>query len=156
MGAEGGGSKRGSGRHGVSLPQFTAREEHVLRQTALHAIQVVSKQLQLRQRVTATAMVYFWRFYSGRPGGGNEPLAFTDCDPRIVVPAVVYLAAKTEESWVKAQYVAEKLCKLPLRFYQIGGAGLGNVASTFKVTARSELWRWWGRVVGGRFGEIDV
>ena len=119
-------------------PQFTQREEHVLRQTALHAIQVVSKNLQLRQRVTATAMVYFWRFYSGRPGSESEALGFSDCDPRIVVPAVVYLAAKTEESWLKAQYVAEKLCKLPNRFYQIGKTRAGGSAPSFKVTSRSE------------------
>ena len=82
-------------------------------------------------------MVYFWRFYAGRPGTSSKPLTFADCDPRIVVPAVVYLAAKTEDSWVKAQYVAEKLPKLDGRFGQ-PSMTTNKGAKRMGVTARSK------------------
>lgn len=41
----------------------------------------------LRQRVVATAAVYFWKFYLRR--------SFCRADPRLIAPACLFLASKT-------------------------------------------------------------
>jgi hypothetical protein len=53
-------------------------------------ISKLGKKLQLRQRVIATAIVFFRRFYTKN--------SYCDTDPFIVVAACCYLASKAEES----------------------------------------------------------
>ena len=56
----------------------------------ISAISKLGKKLQLRQRVIATATVFFRRFYLKN--------AYCDTDPFIVIAACCYVAAKAEES----------------------------------------------------------
>lgn len=44
----------------------------------------------LRRRVASVASLYFRRFYLRR--------SFADCDPRVVMPAALFLASKVEET----------------------------------------------------------
>ena len=54
---------------------------------------MLCKRLNLRQRVVATASVYFQRFYSKN--------TFASTDPFLLLTACVYLAAKVEEAAVR-------------------------------------------------------
>lgn len=59
----------------------------------------------LRQRVVGTAAVYFWKFYLRRD--------FCDADPRLLAPACLFLASKTEETPVHSKlllHYARRLC----------------------------------------------
>lgn len=58
-------------------------------------ISSLAKKSSLRQRVAATASVYFKRFYMKN--------CYRDHDPRLLAPAALYLAAKTEEHTVQAK-----------------------------------------------------
>lgn len=53
-------------------------------------IQKLCRRLSLRQAVTATAIVYFRRFYLRN--------AYCDTDPPLVAAACCYVAAKAEET----------------------------------------------------------
>lgn len=59
----------------------------------------------LRQRVVATAAVYFWKFYLRR--------SFCRADPRLIAPACLFLASKTEETPIHSKlllHYARRLC----------------------------------------------
>jgi cyclin-C len=60
-------------------------------------ISKLGKKLQLRQRVIATATVFFRRFYLKN--------SYCETDPFIVISACCYLAAKAEESPVHIKNV---------------------------------------------------
>jgi cyclin-C len=60
-------------------------------------ISKLGKKLQLRQRVVATAIVFFKRFYLKN--------AYCETDPFIVIAACCYVAAKAEESPVHIKNV---------------------------------------------------
>jgi cyclin C len=60
-------------------------------------ISKLGKKLQLRQRVIATATVFFRRFYLKN--------SYCETDPYIVISACCYLAAKAEESPVHIKNV---------------------------------------------------
>ncbi|XP_039253475.1 cyclin-C-like [Styela clava] len=57
-----------------------------------NVIQAIGEQLKLRQQVIATATVYFKRFYCRHP--------LRSCDPLLLAPTCIFLAAKVEESGV--------------------------------------------------------
>ncbi len=58
----------------------------------------------LRQRVAATAIVYFKRFYVRH--------SLKDHDPRLIAPVSLYLAAKTEEHTLQAKIVVAQMAAL--------------------------------------------
>lgn len=60
-------------------------------------ISKLGKQLSLRQRVIATATIFFRRFYLKN--------AYCETDPFIVIAACCYVAAKCEESPVHIKSV---------------------------------------------------
>ncbi|KAF9268444.1 cyclin-like protein [Marasmius fiardii PR-910] len=62
-----------------------------------NVISKLGKKLQLRQRVTATATVFFRRFYLKS--------SYCETDPFLVIAACCYVAAKTEESPVHIKNV---------------------------------------------------
>lgn len=55
-----------------------------------NVIQAIGEQVKVRQQVIATATVYFRRFYARYP--------LKSCDPILLAPTCIYLAAKVEES----------------------------------------------------------
>jgi len=57
-------------------------------------MEVLGRQLKLHQKVIATAIVYFKRFFVRN--------SFVDHDPRLVIPTCLYLAAKVEECAMQA------------------------------------------------------
>ena len=63
-------------------------------------ISKLGKKLQLRQRVIATATVFFRRFYVKN--------SFCETDPFIVIAACCYVAAKAEESPVHIKNVVSE------------------------------------------------
>ena len=63
--------------------------EKIMRPHLVVYAQALGKRLHLLSRVTATAVVFISRFYLST--------RMRDADPRIIVPAAVYLAAKVEE-----------------------------------------------------------
>ena len=64
---------------------------------ASEVISKLGKKLQLRQRVIATATVFFRRFYVKN--------SYCDTDPFMVIAACCYVAAKAEESPVHIKNV---------------------------------------------------
>lgn len=58
----------------------------------------------LRQRVAATAIVYFKRFYVRN--------SLKEHDPRLIAPVSLYLAAKTEEHTLQAKIVVAQMAAL--------------------------------------------
>jgi cyclin-C len=69
----------------------------VLNYPCLLVISKLGKKLQLRQRVIATATVFFRRFYLKN--------SYCETDPFIVIAACCYVAAKAEESPVHIKNV---------------------------------------------------
>ena len=63
-------------------------------------ISKLGKRLQLRQRVIATATVFFRRFYIKN--------SYCETDPFIVISACCYVAAKAEESPVHIKNVVSE------------------------------------------------
>lgn len=57
-----------------------------------NVIQVIGEHLKIRQQVIATATVYFKRFYAKNP--------LRSCDPLLMAPTCLFLAAKVEECGV--------------------------------------------------------
>jgi hypothetical protein len=70
-------------------------------------ISSLTKKLSLRQRITATAIIFFHRFYACSPGN-----SFSSTDPALVATACVYVAAKVEETPVHIRNVVQQACKL--------------------------------------------
>lgn len=64
-------------------------------------IQLLGKKLSLRQRVVATATVFFRRFYLEN--------SFIEFDPRLFAPGCLYLAAKVEECITHARNFERKM-----------------------------------------------
>ncbi len=64
-------------------------------------IQKLGKLLKLKQRVIATAIVFFKRFYLKS--------SFVDFDPRLIAPTTLFLAAKSEECSLNARKVVEAI-----------------------------------------------
>eukprot|EP00189_Rhodosorus_marinus_P004534 CAMPEP_0113958140 /NCGR_PEP_ID=MMETSP0011_2-20120614/3194_1 /TAXON_ID=101924 /ORGANISM="Rhodosorus marinus" /LENGTH=296 /DNA_ID=CAMNT_0000968849 /DNA_START=185 /DNA_END=1075 /DNA_ORIENTATION=+ /assembly_acc=CAM_ASM_000156 len=80
---------------------FTEEELISLQVYFAQFISTLARKAGLRQRVAATATVYYKRFYM-RSG-------FVDHDPRLVAPVALYLAAKVEEHTVTAQKIINQL-----------------------------------------------
>lgn len=70
-------------------------------------ISSLTKRLSLRQRITATAIVFFHRFYACSPGN-----SFSSTDPSLVATACVYVASKVEENPVHIRSVVQEAMKL--------------------------------------------
>ncbi|CEH14915.1 CDK8 kinase-activating protein cyclin C [Ceraceosorus bombacis] len=71
-----------------------------------NAIAALTKRLSQRQRVTATACIFFRRFYAKI---GNS---YCSTDPAMVATACFYIAAKIEETPVHVRVVASEAAKL--------------------------------------------
>ncbi|KAJ2924248.1 hypothetical protein H1R20_g12839, partial [Candolleomyces eurysporus] len=76
-----------------------------------NVITKLGKKLQLRQRVIATATVFFRRFYLKNK--------YCETDPFIVIPACIYVAAKAEESPVHIKNVISESRSLFSQTYGI-------------------------------------
>eukprot|EP00180_Rhodochaete_pulchella_P003626 Plantae.Rhodophyta-Rhodochaete_pulchella.ctg6379.p2 GENE.Plantae.Rhodophyta-Rhodochaete_pulchella.ctg6379~~Plantae.Rhodophyta-Rhodochaete_pulchella.ctg6379.p2 ORF type:complete len:292 (-),score=32.07 Plantae.Rhodophyta-Rhodochaete_pulchella.ctg6379:2066-2941(-) len=78
-------------------------EEQLVRIRVCYAqfIASLAKKANLRQRVAATALVYFKRFYLRN--------AYKEHDPRLIAPTALYLAAKTEEHTVPAKAIISQV-----------------------------------------------
>ncbi|WFD03137.1 RNA polymerase II holoenzyme cyclin-like subunit [Malassezia obtusa] len=87
---------------------------------------MLCKRLNLRQRVMATASVYFQRFYSKN--------TYASTDPFLVLTACVYLAAKVEESAVRIRTLSAEASKM---FSELGYHELPSSAS---VVAEMEFY----------------
>ena len=72
----------------------------------LPVIATLTKRLNLRQRVTATASMYFRRFYA------RSANAYAATDPALVATACVYVAAKVEETPVHVRSVIAEAHKI--------------------------------------------
>lgn len=78
-----------------------------IRKSKIEYIQYISqigRSAKLRQRVIATAAVYFRRFYLLQ--------SYVDFDPRLVAPTCLYLASKAEESTLQARHVVQAIKKV--------------------------------------------
>jgi len=83
---------------------FTEEELVRLQVLFVQLISTLARKTSLRQRVAATAIVYFKRFYL-RCG-------FIDHDPRLIAPVSLYLAAKVEEHTISAKAIVIPLNSL--------------------------------------------
>ena len=90
------------------------------------AIAMLSKRLNLRQRIVATASVYFQRFYS------KNTFASTDCF--LVLTTCVYLAAKVEEAAVRIRTLCAEASRM---FSEMGYTELPN---SIPVVAEMEFY----------------
>jgi cyclin-C len=90
----------------VQRDQALLTEEEVVRAKILHCrvISELAVKSGLRQRVAATATVYFKRFYV-RHG-------LKDHDPRLIAPVALYLAAKVEEHTLPAKVIIANMTSL--------------------------------------------
>eukprot|EP01097_Dermamoeba_algensis_P000197 TRINITY_DN1070_c0_g1_i2.p1 TRINITY_DN1070_c0_g1~~TRINITY_DN1070_c0_g1_i2.p1 ORF type:complete len:298 (-),score=60.52 TRINITY_DN1070_c0_g1_i2:194-1087(-) len=77
---------------------FSAVELKILKIHFLNLIQIVARKMNLRQRIAATASVFFKRFYVKN--------SFLEFDPRLVVPTSLYLSTKAEECLTQAKTFA--------------------------------------------------
>eukprot|EP00899_Mesostigma_viride_P019080 jgi/Mesvir1/27173/Mv20833-RA.1 len=84
--------------HGFTLDDIKKLKVH--HSNYIRELAVATK---ARQRVVATAITYFRRFYLRH--------AFVDYDPRLVAPACLYLAAKSEESVLQAILLCHQIQK---------------------------------------------
>eukprot|EP00898_Chlorokybus_atmophyticus_P003219 jgi/Chlat1/3899/Chrsp26S04018 len=78
-----------------------------VRKVKIHHADYITKlamQCKLRQRVVATAIIYYRRLYTKH--------AFVEYDPRLSAPACLYLASKAEESPVQAKLLVHMMKKL--------------------------------------------
>mmetsp|Transcript_15284 Transcript_15284/g.29070 ORF Transcript_15284/g.29070 Transcript_15284/m.29070 type:complete len:217 (-) Transcript_15284:696-1346(-) len=73
----------------------SADEIRRLRLYFVEIIHTLGRALRLRQRVIATAVVFFKRFYLIR--------SFGEFDPRVTAPTMLFVAAKVEETDCRAQ-----------------------------------------------------
>ena len=82
-----------------------SEEEHL--KAKAHFPQLISTLAQktsLRQRIAATAIVYFKRFYVRNN--------YRDHDPRLIAPGALYLAAKAEEHTLQAKVVVAQMAAI--------------------------------------------
>ncbi|CAN6447649.1 unnamed protein product [Victoria cruziana] len=85
---------------GLTLEEFKLIKIHMS-----NHISKLGERVKVQQRVVATAITYFRRVYARK--------SMTECDPRLVAPTCLYLAAKAEESTVQAKLIAFYLRKCP-------------------------------------------
>jgi len=91
------------------VQQSYARERDTFSETELkklhiffaQMIQTLGKNLKLKQRLIATAIVYFKRFYIKN--------SFLHYDPRLIAPTCLYVASKVEECSLQAKVLCMKL-----------------------------------------------
>eukprot|EP01105_Mastigella_eilhardi_P023180 TRINITY_DN5804_c0_g1_i1.p1 TRINITY_DN5804_c0_g1~~TRINITY_DN5804_c0_g1_i1.p1 ORF type:complete len:253 (-),score=84.43 TRINITY_DN5804_c0_g1_i1:48-806(-) len=83
------------------LAYITERDVKLIHQYFALEIRDMAKKLVLRQRVVATACLYWKRFYIKN--------SFSAYDPRLVAAASLYLASKVEESTIQARKFEQKL-----------------------------------------------
>ncbi|KAL0389880.1 UNVERIFIED_CONTAM: Cyclin-C1-2 [Sesamum calycinum] len=84
---------------GINLDDFKLIKSHIANYIAR-----LAQNVKVRQRVVATAITYMRRVYARR--------SMTECDPRLVAPTSLYLAAKVEESTVQARHLVFYIKKL--------------------------------------------
>ncbi|KAL0369428.1 UNVERIFIED_CONTAM: Cyclin-C1-2 [Sesamum angustifolium] len=84
---------------GITLDDFKLIKSHIANYIAR-----LAQNVKVRQRVVATAITYMRRVYARR--------SMTECDPRLVAPTSLYLAAKVEESTVQARHLVFYIKKL--------------------------------------------
>lgn len=86
-------------RHTVARDSSLLLEDEIARAKVLYCRLVceLAAKAGLRQRVAATACVYFKRFYIRH--------CFKDHDPRLIAPTALYLAAKVEEHTLPAKAI---------------------------------------------------
>lgn len=89
--------------------------EHHITQLKVHFTQYIydmANSIKLRQRVAATAVVYFRRLYASS--------SFSAYDPHLVAPGCLYLASKVEESVVAAKLLLASMKRLrPTYHYEL-------------------------------------
>jgi transcription initiation factor TFIIIB Brf1 subunit/transcription initiation factor TFIIB len=95
-----------------SLKHMTSKEEAQRRMKTVRFIEELCRLLKLPRVATATATVFFHRFYAKH--------SFTEHDRFEVAVAAILLAAKTEESPKKLNVVIEEAHKLKTRSMQSG------------------------------------
>eukprot|EP00775_Hariotina_reticulata_P011365 gene11365-11514_t len=81
--------------------------EHHIQQLKVYFTQYIydlANSVKLRQRVAATAVVYFRRLYAGS--------SFSAYDPHLVAPGCLYLASKVEESVIAAKVLLPTMKRL--------------------------------------------
>lgn len=76
----------------------------------------------MRQRITATAIVFFNRFYTCSPGN-----SLSSTDPALVATACVYVAAKVEETPIHIRNVVQEASKL---WAELGHFNISNDIAT--------------------------
>jgi len=91
---------------------MTVQEEALKRRKTCRFIEESGRILKLPRVATATAMVFFHRFYAKH--------AFSDHDRFEVAVAAILLAAKTEEAPRKLSVIIEECHKLKIRGMQAG------------------------------------
>ncbi|KAK4440501.1 Cyclin-C1-2 [Sesamum alatum] len=84
---------------GITLEDFKLIKSHMANYIAR-----LAQNVKVRQRVVATAITYMRRVYARR--------SMTECDPRLLAPTCLYLAAKVEESTVQARHLVFYIKKL--------------------------------------------
>ncbi|KAL0417492.1 UNVERIFIED_CONTAM: Cyclin-C1-2 [Sesamum radiatum] len=84
---------------GINLDDFK-----LIKSRIANYIARLAQNVKVRQRVVATAITYMRRVYARR--------SMTECDPRLVAPTSLYLAAKVEESTVQARHLVFYIKKL--------------------------------------------
>ena len=84
-------------------------ESDVQQLTLLHAqhLHALGRRVRLRQRVVATACVFFHRFFAVR--------TFLEHDPLLVAPTVLWMASKVEECTVSPKTIVREMAHLGLR-----------------------------------------
>ena len=80
------------------------RDVHRLRLYFIQFMQRLGKALRLRNRVIATAIVFFKRIYL--------KTSFAKLDPRLAAPTAVFMASKAEECGVNASKLIQSLADL--------------------------------------------
>mmetsp|Transcript_23258 Transcript_23258/g.72731 ORF Transcript_23258/g.72731 Transcript_23258/m.72731 type:complete len:138 (-) Transcript_23258:440-853(-) len=96
------------GGAGLTLEEVQAIKSHF----TLFIADIAKQCRPARQRVVATAVVYFRRLYVRR--------SFSDYDPRLAAPACLYLASKAEETTIQAKHIVALVKK------KYGGAYTGS------------------------------
>ncbi|KAL0486146.1 cyclin C [Acrasis kona] len=80
---------------------FTDKEKELLLLHHMDELRNYGTKLQMHQRVIATAMVYFKRFFAN-----NQ---IRDCDPLLLVPTVLLMASKIEECPINCKSILKIL-----------------------------------------------
>lgn len=83
---------------------FSREEVERIKLMYCRVISELASQSNLRQRVAATAVVYFKRFFLKR--------CIKDHDPRLIAPVALYLAAKVEEHTLLAKVIIANMSNL--------------------------------------------